>query len=729
MYRHGEPGKDKTAVVMSGELETIYVCHFKSERGTSWGVNILSSAAPFAERLIPVSLARDGAAVIEWCETGKLDPVAGSSLTLKLLSERDREFLWLWQATIGTVRCDIFRNGVLYWSGVLDTELYEEPYSWARDYEVTVTFSDFAILDRLKWEGEGLWSVKGILDHCIAEIGVHVLGLVQQHGLYSPNHLEVVTDLSDLWIESGNFYDEDGEAMTLREVLEAVLQPLSLRLTQKGGKLWLQDLHTLATEVGTEQVKWLSDDGMLGVDKVYNNVKVTFSPYGESKLIDGSVDHDEVLKDHVNGGTLIKTDMDFSAAADGFRIYYGDQDGLGLTLLNCAKWYRIDSVWSGSDEAGVLWGYRGGPDDLSADDWHPAGVSIPHAINDMGQCVSVPIVRSNRMWLGRSNSIYHRLKVTLSVLADVRYNPFESESADNEEGNWSQLQNWVNFAYIPVMLRLHGVDGSVWHYENDGARIGSSFGDAEGRCGWVAGAGSWGDMWLCYYDPENRKSASGLGGWKKNRPILGYYRGKLPKRFTAPGEGEYIKMPPVAGWLELEIGRGLYQHDYNREEKDIYSRLRWLLYKSPTVEVVKADGSGTEQNDVEDSAWLLRDAAEGLELDTTVGTLGSQSHLPSCKGLLLDANGEAVGKLTRAGVYDRVERLLIGTVYSQYGSRHQTLGGSVELLHTMCALTDASSAGKYMVLSEVQTLVEDKSEVLLCEVSEDNYEGVDWESD
>ena len=46
----------------------------------------------------------------------------------------------------------------------------------------------------------------------------------------------------------------------------------------------------------------------------------------------------------------------------------------------------------------------------------------------------------------------------------------------------------------------------------------------------------------------------------------------------------------------------------------------------------------------------------------------------------------------------------------------------------MRALTDATSEGRYMVLSEVQTLVEDKSEVLLCEVSEDNYEGIEWEN-
>ena len=713
---------------MARAMQTIYSARIRSERETVWDIHVKSSLAGALDKRRDVALLREGAAVIEWGEVGKLDPVAGSSLTLTLLSESDREFLWLWQVEVGTVRCDVYRNGSLYWSGVLDTELYEEPYTWVSDYEVAVTFSDLAVLDRLKWSGEGLWSVRGIIDHCISESGVNVSGLQLQHSLcsYSSGSGDTPIDLSTLHVNAANFYDEDGEAMTLREVLEAVLQPLALRITQKAGRLWLQDLHTLATTVPTQQVEWLADDGVLGVDKVYNNMKVTFSPYGDAKLIDGNVDHDDVLKGH-SSGTMIKTGNNWAEAADGFTICYGDQDGLGLTLQNGAKWYRIDSVWSGSDEAGILWAYRGGSSAYSYNQLH-CNDSMPRAMQN-GQCVAVPIITSGRVWVGQGNNIYHQLKVTLSVLADVRYNPFESEANENEEGNWQRLKDWVNFAYVPVMLRLRDANGNVlYHYENNGVQDGNGWEHTAQNSGWVAGDGTWGCMWLCYYDQEDRKSASGLGGWKKNRPIIGYYRGGLPKRFTAMGEGEYIKLPPVAGWLELEVGRGLYQFDYKREEKDIYSRLRWLMYKAPTIEIVKADGTKTEQNDVEDSAWLLRAAQETLEIDTSVGTTGTRRFLPNCKGVLLDSNASPVRTLGRAGVNDRVERLLIGTAYSQYGSRHQTLGGSVRLLHEMRALTDATSAGRYMVLSEVQTLVEDKSEVLLCEVSEDNYEGIEWET-
>ena len=180
---------------------------------------------------------------------------------------------------------------------------------------------------------------------------------------------------------------------------------------------------------------------------------------------------------------------------------------------NGTKWYRIDSVWSGSDEAGILWAYRGGSSAYSYNQLH-CNDSMPRAMEN-GQCVAVPIITSGRVWVGQGNNIYHQLKVTLSVLADVRYNPFESEAEENEEGNWQRLKDWVNFAYVPVMLRLRDANGNVlYHYENNGVQEGNGWEHTAQNSGWVAGDGTWGCMWLCYYDQEDRKSASGLGGWK-----------------------------------------------------------------------------------------------------------------------------------------------------------------------------------------------------------------------
>jgi hypothetical protein len=90
------------------------------------------------------------------------------------------------------------------------------------------------------------------------------------------------------------------------------------------------------------------------------------------------------------------------------------------------------------------------------------------------------------------------------------------------------------------------------------------------------------------------------------------------------------------------------------------------------------------------------------------------------------ANLSAISRFTRAGVTARLEHLLIGTVYSQYATRHNTLSGTVRVLPDMRVLTDASTDGKYVVLSEVQDLMQDTSEIEMSEFVADNYNGVEY---
>ena len=137
---------------------------------------------------------------------------------------------------------------------------------------------------------------------------------------------------------------------------------------------------------------------------------------------------------------------------------------------------------------------------------------------------------------------------------------------------------------------------------------------------WETGEGTWGDAYFAFYDSANRKSSSGLGGWSSNKPCIGYYRGNLPSYLSKRGDGEYIPMPPVAGWLDVRVGNGVYQFDYGREVKDIYSRTRWVLYKNVSIEVVDGNGLSIEPKDQITSAWLDKAAEEKYELETHLGT-------------------------------------------------------------------------------------------------------------
>lgn len=700
-----------------------YWGEFVSSENTRYRVELLTEDTS----VIPqeVVFPYESAAEIEWNEVDKIEPVQGSCLSLSLLSKTDRQFLDLFSIEVGTIRADIYRNGLLYWSGTLDPELYEEPYSEKTDYGVTFTFSDFAILDRIPWEKKGICSIQEVLDICISNMGIQY-NTVRQFISTSPagkDHTAI--NFSELFVLGDNFFDEDDEPMTMRKVLDGILRPFALRMVQKNGELLIYDLNALSQLAKTKKIIWKVSDAALGTSEIYNNVKVIFSPYADTDLVNGSLHSDDVLPNAQ--GNLYLVDNDFNNAPDGFRLATGTQEGLPITLHNGAQFFRIASEYSGSDEAGVIWAHKG---------WNQLYYNSTFVNSDFpkvfyqNQVVTKPILSTRTAFLGYASIKREsfRLRICLEVLFDVRYNPFEPASGPNEEGNWGRLQDWCNFGYIPTMLYLKDAEGNIlYHFENHGVMESNSY-EHGASSHWVKGEGKWGDMFLSYYDKGDRKSASGFGGWQKNRMSIGYYRGGLPKRWGVMEDGEFIDLPPIGGFLELHVGSGVHQFDYKRQQKDIYSRARWLLYKNPTITLVNKNGTSLSPEDIEDTAWINKSAKEELKVETIIGTLGRE-RIPSARGLIFGQNYEAYNAFSRAGVTARLEHLLIGTIYSQYAKRHNTLSGTAELIATWGALRDGSSSGMYIVLSEIQDLVQDTSSVKMTEFTADCYDGIEYKKD
>lgn len=131
-------------------------------------------------------------------------------------------------------------------------------------------------------------------------------------------------ELSKISIAAANFYDEEDVPMTLREVLAGILQPLGLRIQQRSGKIWVYDLNGLYTVAPDKAIEWSSDNQTLGVDKAVNNIKVIFSPYGRSGIMDATINHDDV--DDCNGTNILYyTDNDWNGdqAVEGFNFITG----------------------------------------------------------------------------------------------------------------------------------------------------------------------------------------------------------------------------------------------------------------------------------------------------------------------------------------------------------------------------------------------------------------------
>ena len=712
-------------------LSVKYRGSFLSHRSVMWKVEILKEG--YAGSVIELNFPADCPLEFHWSETSKIEPVQPSSATLKVISDTDREFIGLYTVAVCEVRMDVYRNNALYWSGNIDTELYEEPYSTASGYDVTLTFSDFACLDRFNWSETGFMSIYNIIAECLRKSGINYSDIVT----YISTSTSVYSgplDLTRVNVLQDDFYDEDGEGMTAREVLEAVLQPFALRIIQKGGRVYVYDLNALHGQSG-RNVVWDDTDSSLGVDTVYNNVKVTFSPYAEAKMMEGTVQRDESLTADGADSTLFYIDYrknqgDLPASLEGFRIHRNDTLKSNMSKSSSAKFFQICPIWSGEEDEGIIISMRCGPDPVaSGHTWQVMNSPKDCGTITLGTVNTSTLITCPKAYLGYTSyrRTDYRLRINLSVLFDTRYNFYEEASDVNEGGNFSDLKNWCNYGYVPIRLTLQDANGNaLYHYENYQILDSGSY-DHSGMQRWAPGAGRWGHAYLCYYDRDDLKSSCGFGGWKTNKPIIGYYRGDLPEAWKIMDDGEYIELPPVGGFLVLEIGEGIHQFDYNREIKDIYSKVRWVAYKKPSITLCKKNYKEVETNDIEDSAWLNANAKEELEIDTILGTMTQSHGTPNAKGQLFDPSFNIYYQFARAGVTARLERLLIGTVYSQYAARHALLSGTVVLLPQFGVLGDAATPGKFIMLEETQDAIEDTSEITMAEFSEDNYEGIEYE--
>ena len=121
---------------------------------------------------------------------------------------------------------------------------------------------------------------------------------------------------------------------------------------------------------------------------------------------------------------------------------------------------------------------------------------------------------------------------------------------------------------------------------------------------------------MCWYQ-GNRENETGLGGWQVNKQIIGYYRGDLPVLFDKMDMAEYIDMPAVSGYLELQIGTGVPCYDYKSDtqwqiKQAVYDECRWVLYRDPAITLVNKYGKSIQSKDMEHWAWINKDAKEEL---------------------------------------------------------------------------------------------------------------------
>ena len=743
---------------MSKQLR--YMGEFLSRAGVTWRVEILQEADAAYSSVGVLTFEADEALVIDWKHTDKEEVICGSEATLKIESPGDRTYEDLYTIEVGRIRMDVYRNGLLYWSGALDPEFYEEPYEAYNHYVVTLTFSDFGILDRLKYNLSDMQTLQAILLDALTRSTINYGSL--DAATYCTTYFATggKANPAALAVRSENFYDEDAEPSTLKEVIEGILQPLALKMIQRNGKIYVFDLNGLHMLAASRAIVWDGDSQTMGVDKVANNVKINFSPYSSAELLNGELEYGgeysveqvnlvadpgasyysyypDYSEDHRQGGSV---DYDLI----NFTIFISTQ-GMGLAYLNpLARYCHILPLVGGPSETdAIAWAFHSGGHGGLSTGW-PKKI-----LNNVTKESSTEVMRTHRVFLpslsAEDKKTYY-LRLSLDMLLDVRYNPFTEPNDGNEIDNYNAIVYAIR-AYIPIAVNIYDKNGNaICHYDNSDIAKRGFYGHL-GACkgSWKPGEGNLGSAYLEYYDAKSKSNTGrAIFGWRTNRHCMGYlqYNGVfgtgniIYDSFRNMPDGQYIPYPTQGGYLEVIVYAGVQGFGYDTDwenckrwtEDGYYERFRWLLYKAPKVELVKNNliFDVAELDDVEYSGYINKHAKEQISIDTICGT--ASTTCPTAKGIYCRASDNLqIQTLKRAGVTDHPEKLFIGTLYSQYAARKTRLEGEAVIdTGDLCTYTERNQAGKKFMLSgEKQDVITDTSDAVYTEFNADEYEAIE----
>lgn len=764
---------------------TLYSGQFVSRADVLWRVEIWRDGDAPPAQVGELDFDADEAVLIEWGDTSKEEPLCPSTATLRIISPGDRTYEHLYTIKAGSTGVRIFREGALYWCGTLDPEFYEEPYEAREGYTISLTFSDLGVLERIPLSLRGMVDLRTLLTEAMKAARIDALVLnASMMSLQDEGGAPLA--LESICVDAENWRDEKGVFSDIKKVLADALQPLALRVVSRGGRLYVYDLNGLHSAGAQAKIEWTSDAQTLGVDKVVNDCTLTVSVNAEPTLLDGKTTYTapvslEAAKARVFEPMTLPVDPtseDFklrqkyahltvyaqplqqrtlTEPVKDFLLFLSPK-GQGLAYIDpAARYFCRLALQGGSREEGVAWTVAATRDKDVDPNYgfnllsNPIQLNTP--INNAGTSTKV-VLRSHRVYIPPCSSPDYMLRVTLPLLADVRYNPWHDASPINPEEQQRHhfFKVRTGWAFVPVGITLYDEQGNAMaHYSNRAKAESGDIPTAYNLLGeWKSGPAVVGDAWLAYYPKAKAAEDTALGEWASNRPCIGrpdhssrtafgYQFNDRHHAFDFVeklGDGQPIPYPPSGGHLEVVVYEGLRCYDYGEDAKwettywwtreNMHSWLRWLMYKAPQVEIARCYGNfaKAELDDVELRAVVNPDAREHLTLDLACGTHPELS--PAARGMLRKRMPSPkrntfppLVTVSRAGHTGSPEQLLLNCIFSQFAARHVRLAGECAIPQRPVLLFTEACQGERLFVQTGATanLIQDTQDCTFVELT------------
>lgn len=635
-----------------------YFYEFKGLDNILNRIEILSDTSYSQEEIEPSSSPFS----IKYNDSGKLTPILSSGATLGFVSKEIFQFVGLHTDDMQSHMVKMYRGSELYWIGWLDPELYNEQLTDYTPYVVEFTASDFNILDRIKYRdsnGDRYNDIVSIFDHlcrCLKLLnlpfGKLYIGCTTTTVSQGSGRLPENAFLGS-YVMSSNFYDEDGEPMTCREVIESLITPFGLSMVQKSGNVYIVDYNTIQDGIsmrrynfstfsyeGDESVdfdfgnikgKLYNSGDSYGFDTMYNNVTITSSLYGETNNINNEVNEDNV-SDEIssdNTGVYIKT-------------LYSKCEG-----WNHNRFLFYSDINTGNTIIGALINYTGNGTERNR------------------------IVFENKdSFLFPSDNGSIRLKC--SAYINTKENPFDSEDKEYPETT-RRMRLFCKLLLIQ--------NGNVVAYSKDRRWYDSYSEDSSEYCEltFISSSGR-----------EGAKESRVVNQWITNsdsRDTLSEVDSYVPTDKNLQN-GVLISLPNKSGSLRLIIDYAYIDDNKNEGlEGDgtptIFKDVKDFLINNVSITIEDADGNQLSTDDYEFKSYINKKVSSDYPDITLKCISANEDKMPIGKANILaktsDNGYEILTSFNRGGQTDILERLLMCTIHSNFSSKNEKFGCVVKM--------------------------------------------------
>lgn len=642
-------------------MNRVYYNEFKGLDGILNRVEILSEVSGIEEYV------KTGKSpfVLRYADVMKLDPVHTAQATIHLISQYDFQFISLHTDDMQGYRVDFYRGGILFWTGWLDSELYNEVLSKSSPYEVEFSASDFNITERLKYINDSdakysdivpvMTHIKRCLDKLKLPFGKIYIGCTTTIGGISLNSSE--TALHKSYVTSSNFYDEDGKPMSCREVLDNCLRPFALMMVQKDGNVYVYDYNTIkkglpmkrfdfssmtyedeefvdfyygnALDIGT-----MSSEGDYGFEEMFNNVTITSSLYADK---DGVFSYDveednleNLISTSDNAGYVLKKYGLCPPWKEGRFLYYENKRNTGADALIGAE-----MIYTGDSSAINRWSFDG----------------------------------KNVFIIGNTDSKNY-LRIKAQAYVNTRDDPFDTDIIEDDE------RTGVMGIYGDLVL-YDSMGTPIMYYDN-------SYRFDEGWKNVTGASVPQGKFILTYVSLSETASASTsriANQWLTNGQNMSLGESLSSSRDQA---GNRLIAPPVSGYLVMRMRYSVIKRlVLDKEEIFPADRVKNILIDHVSMDFENDKGDSLNTDDYEFKSYINKKVASDFEEITLKCISANEDNVPTSKASILKKDGNNYKfqlSFTRSNQTDILERLLMCTVHSNFSQKNERFSVDVKLI-------------------------------------------------